>query len=474
MAQPYPQPCDRGVIEAQPSPKAETEEAGPAQKRLALAASILASSMAFIDGSALTVALPALRADFAADLAAVQWVLNGYVLALAALTLIGGALADAYGKRRMLTIGAGLFGLASAFCALAGSPEALVAARIAQGAAAAILTPASLALIGAVYPKAERSTAIGAWAAASALAGAGGPILGGWLTESFGWPAVFWLNPPLALLVIAVLSRLGVEERLERRGFDYAGAAILAAALAALAYALSEAGPKQASASSASGWIAAVGVAGAAGLVAYAFWERRAPAPMTPPRLFANRPFAGLNAATLAIYAALSIMFFLAPFDLVDRRGLSPTEAGLVFLPFTLGVGFLSRAFGGLADQIGPRMPIAGGALLAGLAYLLLIAGYDAPLWLGVVAPMALLGLGFAILVAPLTASVMSSVDDRDEGLASGVNNTASRIAQFVGVALAAGLAGFAGGYAVGMGAAAALSCVGAAVVLASVPGRAA
>ncbi|MEQ8935012.1 MAG: MFS transporter, partial [Amphiplicatus sp.] len=175
---------------------------------------------------------------------------------------------------------------------------------------------------------------------------------------------------------------------------------------------------------------------------------------------------------TLAIYAAVSIMFFLAPFDLVDRRGLTATEAGLVFLPFTLGVGFLSRAFGALADKIGARAPIAGGALLAALAYGLLIIGYSTPLWLGVLAPMALLGLAFAIFVAPLTASVMSSVDDADEGLASGMNNTASRIAQLIGVALAAGLAGFAGGYAIGMTAAAALSAFGGLLAFLTVPRR--
>ena len=201
--------------------------------------------MAFIDGSALTVALPALRAAFDADLASVQWVLNAYVLALASLTLIGGALADVYGKARILAIGCLLFGLASAACALAPSAAWLVAARALQGVAAAIMTPASLALIGATYPRDERNRAIGVWAAASALTMAGGPVLGGWLTDSFGWAMVFWINPPIALGAVAILLAVAPGDRREQRRLDVIGAAILAAALGALAWALSQAAPSE-------------------------------------------------------------------------------------------------------------------------------------------------------------------------------------------------------------------------------------
>ncbi|HEY4253438.1 MAG TPA: MFS transporter, partial [Roseomonas sp.] len=437
MAQPFAEPCGQGVITAQPCPRALGREMPPARRRLVLAACVLASSMAFIDGSALTVALPRLRADFGADLAAVQWVLNGYVLALASLTLIGGALADVFGKARMLGLGCLLFGLASAACALAPSPAWLIAARVVQGAAAAIVTPASLALIGASYPRAERNRAIGIWAAASALTTAGGPVLGGWLTESFGWPAVFWINPPLALLVVGMLYAAAPPQPREQRQLDIPGAAILAAALAALAWALSQIGPGSHAVSSA-GLVIAAGI-GLTGLAAYAAWERRSRHPMTPPRLLRNRAFVGLNLATLMVYAGLSIMFFLLPFDLVDRRALTPTEAGLAFLPFTLGVGLLSRAFGGLADRLGARRLLMAGPAGAALAYLWMAVGHAQPLALGVIAPMALLGLSFAVLVAPLTAAVMSSVDQADEGLASGINNTAGRIAQLAGVALAAG-----------------------------------
>ncbi|MGC1790695.1 MAG: MFS transporter, partial [Pseudolabrys sp.] len=243
MAQPFVEPCDRGIIAAEPCPREIGREVAPQQRRMVLAACVLASSMAFIDGSALTVALPKLRAFFGADLATVQWVLNGYVLALAALTLIGGALADHYGKARMLAIGCVGFGLSSAACVVAPSIEWLIACRVAQGISAAIVTPASLALIGATYPKEERSRAIGVWAAASSLTTAGGPILGGWLTENYGWQWVFAINPPLAAAVVALLVAYAPPDQHAARRFDVAGAAILAVALGGLAWALSQIGP---------------------------------------------------------------------------------------------------------------------------------------------------------------------------------------------------------------------------------------
>ncbi|MFZ1101998.1 MAG: MFS transporter, partial [Hyphomicrobiaceae bacterium] len=234
MAQPFAEPCSRGLITAEPCPRELGREITPLRRRMVLIACVLASSMAFIDGSALTVALPKLKTALGADLASVQWVVNGYVLALAALTLIGGALADAYGKARMLALGCLLFGVASAACALAPTIAWLVAARIGQGIAGAIVTPASLALIGATYPRAERNRAIGVWAAASALTTAGGPILGGWQTETFGWQFVFWINPPLALAALALLAAYAPEDQREARRLDMVGAAMLAAALATL------------------------------------------------------------------------------------------------------------------------------------------------------------------------------------------------------------------------------------------------
>ncbi len=437
-----------------------------------LVACILASSMAFIDGSALTVALPRLREFFGADLAATQWVLNGYVLALAALTLVGGALADVYGKARVLRYGCLGFGAASVACIFAPTVEWLIAARVLQGTAAAIVTPASLALIGATYPKEERNGAIGVWAAASSLTTAGGPVLGGWLTQEFGWQYVFAINPPLALIVVTLLIAFAPTDQHEPRRFDITGAAILAGALAALAWALSQIGPRQAGATSniLVGVAAAFGIAGLAG---YAVWERSSHHPMTPPWLLANRPFVTLNVATLLVYTGLAVMFFLLSFDLIDRRHLTPTDAGLAFLPFTLGAGLLSRPFGLLSDKIGARFMLIVGPLGAALAYVLLAVGKEAPLTLGVLVPMTFLGVSFAALVPPLTASVLSSVRDEDEGLASGVNNAVSRIAQLVGIALAAGLAPYAAGYGTCLIIAAVLSLAAAFATAALLPGSA-
>jgi EmrB/QacA subfamily drug resistance transporter len=474
MAQPFAEPCSRGLITAEPCPRELGREIAPSRRRMVLMACVLASSMVFIDGSALTVALPRLRAALGADLASVQWVVNGYVLALAALTLVGGALADAYGKARMLALGCLLFGVASAACALAPSIGWLIAARVGQGIAGAIVAPASLALIGATYPRAERNRAIGVWAAASALTTAAGPILGGWLVETFGWQLVFWINPPLALAAVALLAANAPEDRREARKLDMAGAAMLAVALAILAWALSQirAGEPQGTAQpSADGpTIAAAAGLGLLGLAAYAWWERVSAHPMTPPRLVGNRPFLGLNLATLMIYAAVSIMFFLLPFELVDRRGLSATDAGLVFLPFTLGVGLLSRSFGSLADATGARALLIGGATAAAVAYVWMALARDASLAVGVIGPMTLLGLAFAAIAAPLTASVLSSVEQTDEGLASGVNNAVSRVAQLAGVAMAAGIATWVSGYEVGLVAAAAASLAGALAVVATLP----
>lgn len=470
MAQPFAEPCSRGLIDAEPGPRALGREIEPGRRRVVLAACVLASSMAFIDGSALTVALPKLRAYFGADLAAVQWVLNGYVLALAALTLIGGALADVYGKARMLGIGCLGFGAASAACIVAPSVEWLIVLRAVQGVCAAILTPASLALIGATYPKPERNRAIGVWAAASALTTAGGPVLGGWLTESYGWQWVFAINPPLALIAVALLIAFAPGDQHEQLRFDLPGAAILAGALTALAWALSQIGPGQAGSSTPAAAIGTVAALGVAALAAYALWERASVHPMTPPRLLRNRVFVALNVATLLLYCDLAIMFFLLSFDLIDRRHLTPTDAGLAFLPFTLGVGLLSRPFGAVADKIGARVMLIGGPLGAALAFLMMALGKTATLVAGVLVPMTLLGISFATLVTPLTASVLSSVKDADEGLASGVNNAVSRIAQLAGIALAAGVASYPFGYVACLIVAAILSVAAAVVVAAMLP----
>jgi EmrB/QacA subfamily drug resistance transporter len=476
MVQPFGEVCGVGVINAEPCPSELGCEIPLPRRRVVLAACVLASSMAFIDSSVLTVALPSLRAALGADLATVQWVMSAYLLALAALTLIGGALADAYGKARMLAIGCLMFGAVSAACALAPSVGWLIGARAVQGTAAALLTPASLALIGTTYPRDERAGAIGVWAAASALTSAAGPVVGGWLTERFGWHAVFWINPPLAVVAVTLLWLSAPTDRIEPRRFDFVGASLIALSLGALTWSLSQFGgsaPRATSTVGSDTWTLAAGVLGLAGIGVYIAWERASAHPMTPPRLAQNRAFVGLNAATLLIYAGLAIMFFLLPFELVDRRALSSASAGLAFMPFTLGVGLLSQFFGGLADTLGARRMLVAGAVGASAAYIWMALAQGAGLIPGVLAPQAVLGISFAVMVAPLTASVMSSVTTSDEGLASGINNAASRVAQLAGVALGAGLGTLSSGWQWGLFAAAALSAAGAVVtVLELSPGR--
>jgi predicted MFS family arabinose efflux permease len=293
------------------------------------------------------------------------------------------------------------------------------------------------------------------------------------LTETFGWQAVFWINPPLAVVSVSLLWVFASKDVLKPRRFDVGGAAIIAAALGALAWALSQIGRSEsqtAAASVSDATIMLVTGLSVVGLIVYVFWERVSEHPMTPPRLARNQNFLRLNIATLLIYAGLSVMFFLLPFDLVDRRGLSSTDAGMVFLPFTLGVGLLSRLFGRVADAIGTRALLVTGPVGAALAYIWLALGHDVSLVFGVIGPMALLGVSFALLVAPLTASVLSSVKQSDEGLASGINNAASRVAQLAGVATAAGLGTIVSGYKAGLLAAAVASIAGALVVGFMVP----
>jgi len=431
--------------------------------------------MIFIDGSALTVALPNLRAYFGADLASVQWILNGYVLALASLTLVGGALADVYGRARVLWISCLAFGTASVACAMAPSASWLIFLRIAQGVAAAILAPTSLAFIGAIYPDDERNRAIAVWASASALTTAGGPIIGGWLTETLGWQWVFAINPPLAFIAASLIMKFAPPDRAQPRRFDFLGAMILAVGLGVLAWTLSEIGSNARPGAATPFWLQSVSVAmglalAVAATVGYALWENVSKHPMTPPRLLANNVFVDLNVATLLIYTGLGIMFFLLPFDLIERRGLSPTRAGLAFLPFTLGVGLLSRMFGAWADSIGARAMLVAGSSGATVAYIALALGKTASLGLGVIGPMAVLGISFAVLVAPLTAAVLASLAPTDSGLASGINNSVSRIAQLAGIAVAAGVSSFSFGYEAGLATAAVVTAAAVVTVAIGVP----
>lgn len=470
MSQVLRAPCGEGTAQSVSGAAPCPETARP----LILASAVAASSMAFIDGSAVTVALPAMRADLDASLAEAQWIMNIYVLALAAFTLIGGAAADRFGRRRVYVWSIVAFAAASLACAAARSPDALIAARAVKGLAGAFLAPAALAVIGAVYPKESRGRALGVWASASALTAAIGPIVGGLLVEHAHWSWIFALNVPVAVIALALAWRTLPESRAPgpHGPLDLVGAALAAAAFGCLAYGLVSLGGDPADTVGGGdqrSWTRRIFFLGCVGLVAFLSWERRARDPMAPLGLFANRVFSGITALTVFLYAALSVLFFALPFELMDARGWTATVAGLAFLPFTLAVGLLSRSVGGLSERIGARPLLLGGsvAALGGFAMLGLIPAA----WgggLSIAAPMGLLGFGFALAITPLTAVALAAVPEGRGGVASGINNAAARAAGLGGGAAAAALLTAQGDAAFGWAMALASGLAGIAVLLAA------
>lgn len=433
MSATYDQPCSEAELRA----GREAAGACPKPRRpFVLAASVLGSAMVFIDGSALSVALPALRDAIGAGPGELNWIVNAYTVMLAALMLVGGAAGDRFGRRAVFIAGAGGFALASILCGLARTPELLIAARAAQGLFGAMLAPASLALIAAAYPREERAGAIGVWAGASALTTAGGPVLGGVLVDQIHWSAIFFINVPIAAGAVA-LSLVSPEtrDREDPRPFDIAGAGLAAAALALIAFGLVGLGEGEAGIAAAAGALAL----GLALFAAFLVFEHRAGTPMVPLSLFRIRALSAANLFTLFAYFGLGATFFALPLLVSGTRGWSAGEIGLAFLPFTLAVGILSRALGGLAVRIGARQVMVAGAALAalGFAWLALFAGSAA--WIGVYLPMGICGLGFAAFIPALTDTAVSSAPEGMEGVASGINNAVSRIASMLGVAAAAG-----------------------------------
>jgi EmrB/QacA subfamily drug resistance transporter len=412
--------------------------------RWVLLATVLGSGIAFLDATVVNVALPTIGEDLDAGIASLQWVVNAYTLTLAGFLLLGGSLGDHYGRRRVFVIGVVWFAAASLLCGLAPTDEALIAARALQGVGGALLTPGSLAIIEASFRREDRAPAIGAWSGLGGVTAAIGPFLGGWLVQAATWRLIFLINLPLAAVVVWVSARHVPETRdPDATGrLDWAGAGLAALGLAGIVYALTD-GPAQ-------GWtsprILVTGLVGVAALVAFVLWERRVAAPMLPLDIFASRQFSAANAVTFIVYGALGAALFLLPIQLQRVVGYPPLASGVALVPITVLLLLLSARAGRLASRIGPRLPMTLGPLLvaAGLA-LFTRVGPGASYLVDILPASLVFGLGLALTVAPLTATVLAAAPPEHAGLASAVNNDVARTAGLLAVAVlpvAAGISG--------------------------------
>ena len=418
------------------SPRDSHCESKPsAHPRWTLVACILASSLSFVDGSVLNVALPAIKSSYGAGAQDVQWVVNAYLLPLSALLLLGGALGDHFGRRRLLVTGTSLFAVTSLACALAPSLPVLLAARAGQGIGAALLLPNSLALLNAAFQGEKRGRAVGIWAAAGAAAAAVAPLIGGWLVGSVGWPSIFYINLPLAIGAILLALKFVTESSEPGSGrTDYVGAFLVTAGLGGITYALTL-------------W-SAVGhftnealIVGALGIIftaAFLFAEyRRGNRAMMPLSLFRSRCFSGLNLLTFLLYGTFGVAMLLIPYVLITSGGYSPVEAGLAMLPLPIVMTVASPSMGGLAARIGPRIPLTVGPVVVavgmGLSWLM---SPDSSYWAAAFPTMLVLAMGMTIAVAPLTASVLGSVEEQHVAMASGFNSAVARTGGLIATAL--------------------------------------
>lgn len=410
--------------------------------RWVLLATVLGSSLAFIDATVVNIALPTIGRELHSSAAGLQWTVNGYALSLASLILLGGSLGDRYGRKRIFMLGVGWFAAASLLCGLAPNIELLIGARVLQGIGGALLTPGALAIIEASYVREDRSRAIGAWSGLGGIGGALGPFLGGWLVQVANWRFIFLINIPIAVIVLLVTARHVPESRnpAAARDLDVVGVLTGAVGLGGLTYGFT-AWPAHGPGSPDVLIPLAVGVLG---LVAFVLAERNSPHPMMPLEIFKSRAFTGANLATLLIYAANAGVFFLVVLNLQVVAGYSPLASGIALLPVTVLMLLLSARSGELGQRIGPRIPMTVGALICAVAMVLLsMIGPHANYWTRVLPAVVIFGIGLSALVAPLTATALGSLDDAHAGIASGVNNAVARAAGLLAVAvlpLAAGI----------------------------------
>jgi EmrB/QacA subfamily drug resistance transporter len=417
------------------------------QGRWVLAAAILGSGIAFLDSSVVNTALPSIKHEFKASLAGQQWVVTGYLLTLGALLVVGGSLGDLFGRRLAFVSGLIGFGITSALCGIAPNLGVLIAARVGQGVTAALLVPGSMAMIAAVFHPDDRAKAIGAWSGLAGVATAIGPFLGGWLIDAASWRWVFLINLPLAAFAVWIALTKVPETRGdqsgdgERKPIDTPGAIALSLGLAGVVYALIE-GPAQRWPNLA---VVAAGI-GMLSLLAFALIERKSPTPMVPLSLFQSRRFAGINAATFVMWGAIGAVFFLLTIHLQTDLGYSATEAGAATIPVTILMMLFSAKSGALAQRIGARLPLIVGPLVVAAAFALMTRIHPGVGYMPVVFPAVMMfALGLTITVAPLSATLIASVEDRHAGVGSAINNAVARVASLLAIAVLPALAGIAG-----------------------------
>jgi len=424
-------PCDEAVIRSGVAGSPCAKFLGP----WILVATILGSSMAFIDGTVVNVALPALQANLHATVIDVQWVVEAYSLLLSALLLVGGSLGDHYGRRRIFVIGVALFSLASTWCGFASNIRELIFARALQGAGGALLVPGSLAIISASFRDEDRGRAIGTWSGFTAITAAIGPVIGGWLIDRISWRAIFFINLPLAIAVLMICFLFVPESRDEdaKGRLDWFGAALATIGLGSLVYGLIE------SSRLGFGHLAVLTalIGGIFFLIALFLWEAHTQNPMLPLTLFRSRDFSGANLLTLFLYSALGGTLFFLPLNLIQVQGYAATAAGAALLPFILMMFRLSRRSGGLVNRYGAKLPLVLGPIMAGVGLALFtVPGVGADYWSKFLPAIVVLALGMSSIVAPLTNTVMNSVPENRVGVASGINNAISRAAGLLAIAV--------------------------------------